>query len=491
MTDFPADALPPFLSDVVLEVATKTQAPYSMVASTALVVMAEAAQGSYDVEIPSWGPTPLSLNIAIIADSGTGKSVVLKLLRAPIVTFENDHTEEYREQHEIFLHRTDSWTAERDAVKSKFKKNVIRGQPTEALEIHLADLAKRKPKKPRKIQLSYSDVTPTAIKQGMSENWPNCCVVTGEGSTFFQGRMKSDWGVWNDVWDSNPIIVNRKDEEILIQRPRLTFLIMVQHGPFKRYLEAHGEDYRDVGSLARFLFCAPQSNQGWRFRSGEDRPYVNLDVFHKRLTDSLSLSISATGDPVGELRVIRFSEAAKEHFFSIHNDIEQAQQPGGWLSNACDHASKITRNLARIAALLQIFGSDKPTVEISLDTLTRAVSISSYFTDEFLRLFIGPPKVPKQFQDAEALYTWMLDFSTKHQLRYVLKCDVQKYCPYALRKKEISDAAISVLVQQNRLSSWILGKISYFDMCPAYLYDAVALEHSISESRSRRKPVEK
>ncbi|EPN3764241.1 DUF3987 domain-containing protein, partial [Escherichia coli] len=67
---------------------------------------------------------------------------------------------------------------------------------------------------------------------------------------------------------------------------------------------------------------------------------------------------------------------------------------------------KKTENIARIAALFQYFSYGEG--KISADIMTSAVVISSWYTDEYKKLFALPDESELQQKDAEELFDWLI-----------------------------------------------------------------------------------
>ncbi|MDK6862401.1 DUF3987 domain-containing protein, partial [Gardnerella vaginalis] len=83
-----------------------------------------------------------------------------------------------------------------------------------------------------------------------------------------------------------------------------------------------------------------------------------------------------------------FSPEAQKIFIEHYNVLEQDLSPSGPLSPFRGHVSKKTENIARIAALFQYFSYGEG--KISADIMTSAVVISSWYTDEYKKLFALP-----------------------------------------------------------------------------------------------------
>lgn len=484
---FPFDALPPRLFNAVMAVANTTKSPYEMAACLALAVGAECVQGAFDVDMPQFGPVPLGVNLCLIAESGLGKTQVLKALRKPVRDYENHLREKFKAVADETKVRTESWEAIKFQILKSIRKATERGRDTAPWEAKLLRHEREKPSVLFEPNLSYSDSTPVALKMGLAK-WPNAALVTDEASSFFGGRMARDFGFLNQVWDGTPIVLDRADatHSCKIEEPRLTLVLAVQPHAFASYMKKSGDQLRDLGASARFLFCSPLNNHGQRFRNQWELDHSGgLVGFEQRCKDLLSESVHDFA-PINDKKLLRLGSMALPRFMDHHNYVEAAQRPFGWLHHVPDHASKVTRNTMKIAAILHLYG-EQPETDISLQTLDAAIRISDYFTREFLSLFVGPPEVPQYLKDADDLYNWMWSRGTANNNRYLMKSDVQNRCPNWLRTPVVFENTISTLYSQGRLTVCKVQRIVYYDMCPTLPFDSVALSVAISASRSKRR----
>lgn len=484
---FPYDALPPRLFDAVVAVGNTTKAPYEMAACLALAVGAECVQGGFDVEMPQFGRIPLGVNLCVIAESGLGKTQVLKALRKPVRDFENLLREEFKAAAEEARVRTEAFETIKAQILKSIRKAAERGRDTAPLEGQLLHHERKKPTAVPVPNLSYSDVTPVALKQGLAR-WPNAALVTDEGSSFFGGRMSRDWGFISQCWDGSTITLDRADATVSckIEAPRLTLVLAVQPRAFEAYVAKAGDKLRDLGATARFLFCKPPNNQGSRFRNQWEADHSGgLLGFDQRCHELLAESVHESSPAKGK-KLLRLDSVACPRFIDHSNYIESGQQQFGWLNQASDHASKVTRNTLKIAATLHLYG-DQPESDISPRTLDAAIRISEYFTREFLALFVGPPEVPQFVKDADQLWVWMQNYAIQTNSRYLIQADIQSFCPSRLRKPSVFKVALNNLCMRGVIKGYVTQNVGYYDLNPLYPTDWAALNFALQSRRSLRR----
>ena len=100
--------------------------------------------------------------------------------------------------------------------------------------------------------------------------------------------------------------------------------------------------------------------------------------------------------------MINFSSDAAEYWTESYNKIEYELQKGGKYERSKDHASKLSENIARVAALLHYFEFGNGT--ISLTELKSAEKIVLECSKTFRNEFTFMPNI---ISDAEVLYAWL------------------------------------------------------------------------------------
>ncbi|EPT5562578.1 DUF3987 domain-containing protein, partial [Escherichia coli] len=156
---------------------------------------------------------------------------------------------------------------------------------------------------------------------------------------------------------------------------------------------------------------------------------------------------------------LHFSPEAQKIFIDHYNVLEQDLSPSGPLSQFRGHVSKKTENIARIAALLQYFSQGEG--KISADIMTSAVVISSWYTDEYKKLFALPDESELQLQDARELLDWLIEecrgeCPPRVRKNYILQCG-----PGRFRNRKKLNVLLNILASQLRLSVVQEGKTTY------------------------------
>ena len=158
---------------------------------------------------------------------------------------------------------------------------------------------------------------------------------------------------------------------------------------------------RGVGVWARFLHAWPTSMIGYR---GGHRPKPDwhaLHLFHSRLRYYLNAQVAGVDRVVSE-----FTEDAEDKWRQRAEEIEVLMQPGGYLHDIGDAASKLMENTARIAALLHHIAQEEG--KITADTLERAYTIAWFHITEFKRIHSAECRIPQRIIDCQALERYLV-----------------------------------------------------------------------------------
>lgn len=442
-----------------LDLSEQYQTPIDMAALILLGTLPLACQGRYDVELPHGSVAPLSLNTLVVIDSGEGKTAITKKTLAPIIRVQVSEYMRYREAMGDYTLRLTSWEAKESALKSALKKAEGKCEsPNKARKTYQEHL-KRKPIKPREFRILYKDATPEALFMGLSYTLPTAGLVTDEGDIFFRSAMNRAKGHLNSLWDGEDIIVSRASkEDIVIYGARFSMQIGIQPGVLARHLKP--ED-RDSGWAARFLVCAPEPKRGTRrYTLQNSESGTSWQEADKRIEDMTRENLALLNDSDLPREVLRFSRTAQNKWIQLANEVEQAMAPGHRFQDCPDHASKLTNQIGRVAALLHLFEQQEG--DISEQILDMAIQICSYYSTHFQAVLMPPSQ---EVQDAILLNHWLNEFR-QYGYPYIEYNRARQRGPNPLRKKQRLQAAIDVLCFEKQISLAMHGRTRVIYLSP-------------------------
>jgi hypothetical protein len=468
---YPTHALPGLVCSTALELQAKTQTPFELVAPALIAAMSLACQNSIVVRRPNGMQSCCSAAVLLFALSGDRKTTVDREVMQPFYLHEAKQADICMKLREIYDAQIEVWNAERKALWAAIEGATKKKGDACCLKLQLAEMIKNKPQKPRTVKLIYNNATPQALLYGLFEKFPSAGLMSDEAGTIFDGKAFGDLGMLNKLWDGSPITVDRRtSDSFTVQNPRLTMCLMVQPAIFQKYLERHGDEARSYGFFARFLVAAPISNQGTRFIYSEQTAEpVFLPQFHARITEILERNLIDIDNGNANPKVLEFSPEAKKRWIHAYNTIESMLAAGGPLTDIRDFASKAAENIARLAAVFHFFVGEEG--DISYEMVDRASCIVTWHTEEAKRLFGAAPEVPQEEADARLLLEWMVQHGRDHGMSSIMKNQVRKNCPYALRKDKRFDVALDFLMKFDQVRQILMpgkGKalVAYIDINP-------------------------
>lgn len=446
---FPMFALPPVMRAAVEEYQAYGQQPMSMIASSALAVLAVAGQGLADVERDARLRGPSSLNVLIIAESGERKSAADNVMGQALKDWERKHRDRMREQIEDNTRDRAGWQAVKEGIESAVKQAARKGDAKQQAETQrrLKDHLFLEPRKLILPALLLDDVTPEQLALDLQDGHPSAALWSAEGGTVTGGAgMGKDSTVrflatLNKLWDGSKVSQRRKSvASAEVEGKRLSVCLQIQPAVLKEFLKASKGLAKGSGFWARFLLCSPDTTKGQRpYHPPEQMPH--LEGFNARVTALLNLPLPLDDQGRIDAPALPLCAAAKTYWIGLHDEIERELGPKGALAEASDTAAKTAENAARLACLFHIF-EHGPVGEIGVEAIKAGCTIARWYAYEAMRVLnqLDPPKV---LADAHAIETWLLENDDKRNPQNLLQ-----YGP--VRKLVARDAALALLESANR-----------------------------------------
>jgi putative DNA primase/helicase len=453
--EFPLHALPDGLRAAVEEVRDHIKAPIPLIVAAALAPLSLACQGLFNVRRSTGLESPVSLFLFVIASSGERKSSVDNLFAKAVFDFEIQHQDAATEDLQTYarLHRI--WKLQVQGIEKTIEKKSGSLTSVEKLKDALAALYEEEPKKPPPIPvLVYADATTEGLKQGLCDNVPSAGVMSSEAGIVLGGRAARDVPFFNQVWDGIPRLrVDRKKESYYVREPRLTMSLMAQPEVAREFFEKKGDQARDTGLLARMLISSPDSTQGTRFNQDGKAPQWNhLLAYHNRIRELLE-SYHANLREKKSKTTFDFTSEANQVCLRFYNNVESLISEGKILHTVRDHASKISENMARVAAIFHVF--EKSEGPINVDATERAATVCQWYGLEFLRLFGEPNEISRQHALASQLLRDLVKFTKKFApANYFSRKFLYQNCHPSIRRKAQLNIAISELEAKGLVFQW-------------------------------------
>ena len=469
---FPAEDLPPLIRNAVLDIHHNTQFPIPLIVSSALAAVSMACQNSINVSPPVGAVSPCSLFMLLIADSGEGKTPVDGFFKKPFIEFEENEARIKKEA--SIQQKTDRsvWKIECNAIEAAIKSNIkkcvtadipdeveLLNNELEKLKQKWNDVLAKEPKIQRNIKLFYSNTTPIKLASDLAECWPSAGLFSDEAGSLFKGGAMKDLGMLNQLWDGATQTIDRKSyPSFIVKDARLTMSVMTQGKIFDNFINGRGKEARDIGFLARCLIAFPMSTKGTRFLNHiphslyhVPQSLYHLTVFQQRITDILTQDKLEVDQGRKDRRVLGFSVEAGNNWVNYRNSIEFDLSPGKYLYDIDDFASKISNNVARMAALFHFFEGNEG--NISAESFYRANQICDWYINEFKRLFEKKPEIPLEMSDANELEQFLIRWCQNNpECKSIEKSRIAQIGPSQLRKSPSRrENALNTLAHHDRI----------------------------------------
>lgn len=407
--EFPLEALGSVRS-FVEAVAEETGTPTDLASVAVMGITSSLIAGAVVVEGAEGHHESVNIYVACLASPGEGKTPVMKRCRSVMEQIEADRHErvapEIREAESM---RKVAEARLREAVTraSKAAKPDALEAEEEVREATRELAAIQVPAYPR---LYTREVTPEGLVKLLGEQGGRVGVVTDEGVEFFEmasrysGNGKGNLGIYLDGFDGNRFASDRAGREsIIIDRTTLTVCLFAQ----PVVLETLAQDRQAAGRglLARFLWSKPGSLVGQRRIGRPSVPAALLEAYEGRMIDLAAEAEAVTSEPL----VLRLDGAANDLFLSWWARHEPRLLAGvGDLSGVVDWANKLPGQTLRLAGIIHALSGGSIRGSINAETMTRALSLTGYFTSHALAVF-GAMQEDPVVADARAVLAWLED----------------------------------------------------------------------------------
>mgnify|MGYP000624877358 CR=1 FL=1 len=377
--EFPLEALPGVLRDMVRETAHSYQVPSDLPASLILAACAAAIGKQYRVQVkPDWTES-CNLYIAVAMPPASRKSPVFKTIMEPLEELEKKHWKKHGDQiKEQSRQRAILEKSLKQAENKAAKAETIEEQQ-KALEL-ISDLERRMPEVTKPLRILADDITPEKAANLLCENHGRLAIMSSEGGIFdtIAGRYSqnvSNLDVFLKAFSGDMLRVDRMGRETeIIENPCLTIGLTFQQSIFTNFNSK--SEFRGRGLLGRFLFCSPVDMIGYRLI---DTPSI-FPAIRAKYTNAIR-ALAANIDTDNATNFLMFSSEAKSALSKFQYKIESEMQPGERLSSISDWGGKLVGSVIRIAGILHAvkYEHESSNLNIEVETIISAIAIGEYF----------------------------------------------------------------------------------------------------------------
>ncbi|MEP6652255.1 MAG: DUF3987 domain-containing protein [Myxococcales bacterium] len=361
---FPVNELPRALRAFVVAVSEDTQTPSDLTAMLSLAAIATCVQGRAEVQVTPSYCEPLSVFVAVVAESGERKSSVMSHVTAPLYQWEQEIFRELKAQiervkdDENILRKTKEVVEKRCAQASKPEERA-------ALRANVAAISEELASRPPILeypQILADDATPEALARLMAAHDDRMAILSPEGGVFEMMAGRYSNGVSNlDVYlkghAGDPLRVERRNSlPITMNRPALTLGLAVQRDVIRGLASKDG--FRSRGLIARFLMAFPMTRVGGRkVRNTTPIPVAVSRAYGDVIQRLLSGEVvrarrTIVGQEQPPVEKLTLTAEAAEIRTAFAESIEPRLGASGDLHHIADWAGKLAGAAVRIAGLL-------------------------------------------------------------------------------------------------------------------------------------------
>lgn len=404
----PTDKYHHVIQGAINEVSEKIQSPIALITSSILSVLSIACQARRTVIHPSGQISPLSLYFFTLAASGERKTATDALLMKPVREFQRRFDLEFQEKIKKYKADLYFWNQQKRVLEKKIDR-CLRDEQTENLEALRYDQEKilgSEPVEPKGLKLQIDNTTSAAFLRFFDKYQPTTSIISDEGASALASFTTANVGNLNNSWNGKALSVERtSSESFTIDNPRLTVHLMLQPEIFLRALKKENNIWEESGLLARSLFSFPQSKIGTRKPPpGYESVYGGLEVFEAEVEKMLNISYSR---PLSEpIPSMRFSAEAVKVWNEYSTLIENFMIRGGPLESIRAMASKISENIARVAAIFECFNRPIAPQKITRESVMCAIDVCQWYLVEHY-FYFGRREIAPIEKNAELLLHWL------------------------------------------------------------------------------------
>lgn len=447
---FPVDALGPVLGRAAKAITDVIHCPLECAANSVLAVASLAAQGRANVILPigQGKPSPLSVYLLTVLDSGERKTSADSMALKPVRDFERNLAEGEASARQSFQVKTSAHEASAKHLTTKLKADRA------ALEAALHELGPPPSPPLLSVIAPSGDQTMEGLFRIYQHGRPSLAMLCDDAASFLGGHsMKAEQkqGTTANLcraWDGSKLErIRGGDGVTVLYDRRLACHLMVQPGVASGFLT--DPQFADQGLLARFLICAPPGRAGTRLR--DDAAYQavaraaaqDLEGYNLAVEELLRQPVrwkNESDRTLGvELDQLHFSPSARALFVEFANAIEGQLGPSGALSNAKAFASKLPEHAARIAGTLALIANPYGDT-IDAAALADGIRLAQYYLDEAVRL-VASAAIDADLLRADALRRWL----SQHDADVIGLSHIYQLGPPNLRQADKARAAMQIV----------------------------------------------
>ncbi|WP_044975363.1 YfjI family protein [Ruminococcus sp. HUN007] len=375
---FPVNALPPVIADMADAVAATTSTDVAMAGTSILSAVSYCFSGVYRMAAKRDHTEPLVLDTLTIAEPSFKKSPVISLIKKPYTDFTRDwnkkHTQEY------FTAQSKRKLLE-NKLEALEKKNDVTAEEIADLQIKLSNIPAGNLRR-----ITVDDVTPESLVKLLEENG-TLLMISDEAGMLgnFSGRYSNNipnLDLLLKTWNGETYISDRATRSsIILPKPYMSICLACQPYVFEGLIS--NPTFRGSGLTARFLYCFPESNIGFRKYDTPAVPEAVSENYRELICKLLSVKFAYHDETE---QYLHFDSKAYSEFVDYYNNFIEPHLITD-MAFCKDWGGKYHGELLRLCGIIHCIrcalnNSNPAETPVTLDTFCNAVEIGEYFREQ-------------------------------------------------------------------------------------------------------------
>ena len=389
-SDFPVDALPPTMREMVEAVARHLQVPEALAACCALPCVSAAVGPGLEIETTSGRTLRGNIYVAVGVPSGAGKTETFNLMLEPIFSLQEWLEAEAQER----LARLEVDKVVVEAQIKRLKAEIIAyadvGEDAPALRDKLAALLEQHKHQPFCPRIVCDDSTGAALEKLLARNAMLSASDEAGGAILgnLAGRFTkgTDESIYVRAYSGGRHggVDRISRHSLKVDRPCLTVLWLMQ--PNKLHaLYAH-KGFREDGLLARVLTCRIDTQPHEVDPDNNDNAAISREIKSQwqQLLDDLYAAYHLSGNTPF---VLAPTGKASRELIRYHNEVVERRLKD--LADVDSFAARWTEQARRLSVVLHAarHGNQAHRHKVKWDqTVEGAVRLADWFSDQQLGL---------------------------------------------------------------------------------------------------------
>lgn len=409
VSDCPYQAFPIVMHDAFVEFRQNTGAPDAVTTVELLTFMAATLQLAFRVQTLDDSIDILSLFGIVASETASGKSQVDKRLSRVIDSYLSVLAEKFKDEIRAYNREHRKWHAKQKGKSLRLSDLARRGLQEDDHELAAAEVAldevADEPVKPVEPAMLQTGGSIDDILHAMSLGEKSILLVSDEGEALLKGTIKDDQPDLNRVFDGRSINRGRKNRKIRIEQPIMTMSVATYPKALEKFVDKQGEDAIERGFLGRCFFAIVEKNELKLTTPGTTPSWAYVNQFCNSLARMLTEYDAPARSKDFTPKVLYLSSKAKEELVQWMRNIQPLIQLDGLWRSVGLLAKKSPQLITRVAATFHVYDGNTE-MEISADTIKRAIQVVEWFLAHAARVFMVKPLAKKLKKIDDVLRAW-------------------------------------------------------------------------------------